>query len=657
MTLAIVAQLVLSRTMFGRWLYAIGTNPRAAVVSGVPARRVIVMTYMFSGFCAAIASVIYSSRMGMGRPTLGDPLLLDIIGGAVIGGTSLAGGKGKIIWTFFGVVFLSLLGNALSLLNVPFFYIEIVKGSVILFAALIDVLRRRMSLQALRSIEMSDPILQFQGVGKAFFGVPVLKDVSLDVERGQILGLVGENGAGKSTLMNILGGVVPAGRRPDGARRSGLRAARPARCRPRGHRLHPPGAEPLHEPVDRRELLHQRLPAPRPGSRCSTAGGSRRGRGTTSALVDLRVSPDMPVERLTPGERQLVEVAKALSVDARIIIFDEPTTSLTARETERLFDIIARLHATGETIIYISHILRDVLRLSNAIAVLRDGALVAHGPGATFTIHSMIASMVGRDIEDLYPERTSRPGEEVALEVRQLSKPGIVHEIDLQLHKGELLGVFGLMGSGRSELAQIIFGLEDADQGEVLINGQVARRLSPPRCIKDSMAFVTENRREEGLMMTATVADNLGLAALPEYSTRLLSVVKRGALGTAVRESVDTLRIKVHDAFRNQAKGLSGGNQQKVVLGKWLMTRPSILIIDEPTRGVDVGAKFELYTIIDRIAAEGTAVLFISSEIEELIGMCDRIIVMGHGEVLGSFTRAQFDIEQILRTAFREVEA
>jgi ribose transport system ATP-binding protein len=503
---------------------------------------------------------------------------------------------------------------------------------------------------------MDDPILQFLGIDKAFFGVSVLNEVSLDVGRGHILGLVGENGAGKSTLMNILGGVVPLD--------SGRMVLDGAAYEPRD-----PGD------ADRAGIafIHQELNLftnlsiaenffisdfpRRPGVPVLDRGRIKAKAREYLALVDLPVSPDIPVERLTPGERQLVEVAKALSVDARVIIFDEPTTSLTARETERLFDIISRLHADGRTIIYISHILRDVLRLSDAIAVLRDGALVAHGPRSEFTIHSMIASMVGRDIEDLYPERTSRPGEEVALEVRQLSKSGIVHEIDLCLHKSELLGVFGLMGSGRSELAQIIFGLEDADRGEVLINGQVTRRLSPPRCIKDSMAFVTENRREEGLMMTATVADNLGLAALPEYSTRLINVVKRGTLATAVRGSVDMLRIKVNDAFRNQAKGLSGGNQQKVVLGKWLLTRPSILIIDEPTRGVDVGAKFELYTIIDRIASEGTAVLFISSEIEELIGMCDRIIVMGHGEVLGSFTRAEFDTEQILRTAFRETEA
>jgi ribose transport system ATP-binding protein len=503
---------------------------------------------------------------------------------------------------------------------------------------------------------MSDPILQFQGLDKAFFGVPVLKGITLDIERGSFVGLVGENGAGKSTLMNILGGVV--------SHDAGQMLLNGEVYEPR---------DPRHAEAAGIAFIHQELNLftnlsiaenffisgfPTMGKVPLLNRGeiAKRARGYLE-MVDLKVSPDVLVERLTPGERQLVEVAKALSMEARIIIFDEPTTSLTARETERLFELIGRLRAEGRTIIYISHILGHVMRLSDAITVLRDGALVAHGPASEFTIDRMISSMVGRDIESLYPPRTAPPTDDLMLEVRNLSKAGISHKIDLKLHKGEVLGVFGLMGSGRSELAQIIFGLDDFDEGEVLIDGKPVKELSPTRNIRQGMAFVTENRREEGLMMEATVAHNLSLAALPAYSTRLIHVVRSSALATAVKGSVSSLSIKVNDAFRSEAKGLSGGNQQKVVLGKWLMTEPSILIIDEPTRGVDVGAKYEIYEIIDRIAANGTAVLFISSEIEELTGMCDRILVMGQGEVLGSFERAQFDKEAILRTAFREPAA
>ncbi len=500
---------------------------------------------------------------------------------------------------------------------------------------------------------MSDLILQFQGIDKSFFGVPVLKGIDLDVERGTTVGLVGENGAGKSTLMNILGGVVPA---TAGQMLLNGKAFEPG--------------DPKHADEAGIAFIHQELnlftnlsiaenffisdfPTLGRAPLLNRRELNDRAREYL-AMVDLHVSPDMRVERLAPGERQLVEVAKALSVDASIIIFDEPTTSLTARETDRLFDLIGRLHEDGKTILYISHILGDVMRLSDAIAVLRDGALVAQGSRDEFTIDRMISSMVGRDIESLYPDRTAAPTKDLMLEVRNLSKAGISHHIDLQLHRGEILGVFGLMGSGRSELAQIIFGLEDFDEGEVLIDGVVAEKLSPTSNIRGGMAFVTENRREEGLMMEATVADNLAIAALPDYTSRVVKRVKNSGLATAVKETVDILSIKVNDAFKNEVKGLSGGNQQKVVLGKWLMTEPSILIIDEPTRGVDVGAKYEIYEIIDQIAARGTAVLFISSEIEELTGMCDRIIVMGQGEVLGAFDRAGFDQESIIRTAFRE---
>jgi len=261
---------------------------------------------------------------------------------------------------------------------------------------------------------------------------------------------------------------------------------------------------------------------------------------------------------------------------------------------------------------------------------------------------------VGRDIKTLYPERDSKPTEQVILEARSLSKAGIVHDINFSLHKGELLGVFGLMGSGRSELAQIIFGIEDSDSGEIILDGKQHNHQSPVKSIKQNIAFVTENRREEGLLMTSTVAENLGLVTLPKFTGSITNVVRQSALNVAIRNIVSLLRVKTNDAFQNQVKGLSGGNQQKVVIGKWLMNNPSVLVVDEPTRGVDVGAKHEIYSIINDIVAKGAAVLFISSEIEELIGVCDRIIVMGVGEILGSFEKADFNREKILQTAFRE---
>lgn len=500
---------------------------------------------------------------------------------------------------------------------------------------------------------MTDFILQFCNVNKSFFGVKVLKNVSVDIPRGHVVGLIGENGAGKSTLMNILGGVVPfdSGKLLlDGQEYAPRNPAEAAQA----------GIAFIHQELN----LFNNLSI---AENFFISGFSNWGKTPLIdrkhirlaaqeflTQVDLNVSPNMTVEKLSPGERQLVEVAKALSQDARIIIFDEPTTSLTTRETERLFDIIERLKSTGKTIIYISHILRDVLRLADEIVVLRDGEVVKTGPRREFNIQTMISSMVGRYLGTLYPERACQPTDEVALEVRHLSKSGIVHNITFSLYKGEILGVFGLMGSGRSELAQILFGLDTYDTGEIVVQGCPRNHRTPRKSIQQNMAFVTENRREEGLLMTATVAENMGLVALPRYAAPLGGVIRQSLLSESIRNTVSSLRVKVNDAFQNQAKGLSGGNQQKVVLGKWLMNHPSILIVDEPTRGVDVGAKYEIYSIINDIAAKGAAVLFISSEIEELIGVCDRILVMGFGEILGQFSKSEFNRERILQTAFRE---
>ncbi len=500
---------------------------------------------------------------------------------------------------------------------------------------------------------MDDFILQFCKIDKSFFGVRVLKSISIDIQHGHVIGMIGENGAGKSTLMNILGGVVPF--------EAGSMLLNGQEYTPR---------DPAAATSAGIAFIHQELNLftnlsiaenlfisnfPHVG-RTPFLNKTHIRTKTQEYLgmVDLDLSPDTTVDRLSPGERQLVEVAKALSQDASIIIFDEPTTSLTARETERLFAIINRLHHAGKTIIYISHILRDVLQLADEIVVLRNGEVVQTGPKKEFDIQKMISLMVGRYIGTLYPERISKPTEQVILEVRGLSKAGIVHDINFSLHKGELLGVFGLMGSGRSELAQIIFGIESYDRGEIIVEGNLRRQQSPVKSIQQNIAFVTENRRDEGLLMTSTVAENIGLVTLPKFTSPATNVVRQSALFEAIRNTVLLLHVKVNDAFKNQVKGLSGGNQQKVVLGKWLMNNPSILIVDEPTRGVDVGAKYEIYSIINDIVAKGAAVLFISSEIEELIGVCDRILVMGVGEVLGCFEQADFNREKILQTAFRE---
>jgi ribose transport system ATP-binding protein len=494
--------------------------------------------------------------------------------------------------------------------------------------------------------------LQLEGIHKAFFGVPVLKDVGFTLEAGRVLGLVGENGSGKSTTMNILGGV----HRPE----AGTMALNGEPYEPRSPRdAQARGVAFIHQELNlfpnlsiEENLFIRGFPL--------IAGGlpfinrlkvRSRARDLIEA-VDLKFPPGTPVARLSQGERQLVEIAKALAADARLIIFDEPTTSLTARESERLFDIIARLKSQGRSIIYISHILGDVMRLCDDIVVLRDGQVVGAAPKSEFTIERMITLMVGRSIDQLYPSREPaiREGDPV-LDVRGVSQPGTVHDISFQVRRGEILGVSGLMGSGRSELARIIFGLDPYATGSILISGKPLFPADPGAAMEAGLAFLTEDRRAEGLLMQSSIKDNLALPSLAEDASPFLKLLRRTNLGQRTSDIARAVQVNARDIEATLVRTLSGGNQQKVVIGKWLLRRPSLFILDEPTRGIDVGAKYEVYKIMNRLVAEGSSILCISSEIEELIGMCDRIMVMSQGEVKGFRERVEFDREELLRTA------
>ncbi len=496
------------------------------------------------------------------------------------------------------------------------------------------------------------PFFTAQGLCKSFFGVQVLHDMAFSLRPGQVLGLVGENGSGKSTTMNIVGGVLPmdAGRMTiDGAE---YRPRSPGEAEARGIAF-------IHQELNlfrnlsvAENLFIAGFPKLIKGLPFIDRAKVRARTQELLAAVDLDVAPNTPVSRLSQGERQLVEIAKALGANARIMIFDEPTTSLTTRETDRLFDIIGRLQRQGIAIIYISHILGDVMRLCDDIVVLRDGHLVGSAAKADMTIEKMITLMVGRTIDQMFPPRDPPVtlGGPV-LEVRGLSQRGMVKDINLSLRAGEVLGISGLMGAGRSELARILFGMDPFESGEVSIGGTKVAALSPAACMDHGMAFLTEDRRAEGLMMEASIADNVALASLPKFGTTWARFIERTRLGDEVTRVSKAVQINARDLQRTLVKNLSGGNQQKAVIGKWLLHHPRVFILDEPTRGIDVGAKYEVYKIVNQLAAGGAGVLFISSEIEELTGMCDRILVMAHGEIRAEFPRTDFDREAILRAA------
>ena len=508
--------------------------------------------------------------------------------------------------------------------------------------------------------------VSFNGIEKSFFGVAVLKGVSFRVGAGRIVGLVGENGAGKSTLMNLLGGnLLPdAGelrvneqpyspRNPNDARAAGIAF--------------------VHQELNlfpnlsiAENLFLTAFPIVG-GTQWIDRHALRSRTAELLRQVGLEHSPDTLVERLPTGERQLVEIAKAIGSDARVIILDEPTTSLSARECERLFALLNALRERGIAMIYISHTLADVLRICDDLVVLRDGEVVGSGAAKEFTHDRLVSLMVGRQLNQLYPERRpparreasdmrNAPGRRPALHVNALSQPGIVRDISFTLAPGEVLGLSGLMGAGRSELARILFGLDPCASGEIHLEGKPLGG-TPRERIRRGLAFLTEDRRQEGLCMEASIASNMALVTLAQHSRTPVHWLDFAGIRNAVGRMREAVRLSPNATHEQPVRTLSGGNQQKVVLGKWLLAEPKVLILDEPTRGIDVGAKFEIYQLVHQLADRGTGVLVISSELEELIGICDRILVMRHGEITGEFRRGKFDREAILAAALHTAKA
>ena len=494
------------------------------------------------------------------------------------------------------------------------------------------------------------PLLAVEGIDKAFFSVKVLKSVSFTVPAGGMVGLIGENGAGKSTLMNILGGNLraDAGRlRFDGI---DYTPADPQDAARRGIAF-------IHQELNlfpnltiAENLFLTRFPLRAGLPLIDGAENNRRG-SELLRDVGLDLPPQRLVESLSAGERQLVEVAKALSIDARLIIFDEPTTSLSIRETEHLFALIGRLRARGVAMIYISHTLSDVMRLCDDVVVLRDGEVVGAGAVIEFTQEKLISLMVGRAMNQLFPDRGEVKSGPPILEVRNVSRPGVVADISLTLRRGEVLGLFGLMGAGRSELARVLFGLDPRSSGEVRLDGEVLRPTGPRDLIRRGLAFLTENRRREGLCLDAAVTDNLALVTLPEHGRTPFRWLSFHSVNAAVSRIRGVVRLDPKAKDNQPVRTLSGGNQQKVVLGKWLLHEPRVLILDEPTRGIDVGAKYEIYRLIHELAGRGAGILVISSEMDELMGICDRMHVMKGGRLVDDLARPDFERERILRAA------
>jgi D-xylose transport system ATP-binding protein len=501
------------------------------------------------------------------------------------------------------------------------------------------------------------PLLEMKQIVKEFPGVKALDGVSFTLETGEFHSLVGENGAGKSTLMKVLSGVYPHGTYEgdilinDAVKEfRGIRDAEQA-----GIAIIFQELSLVKELTVGENIFLGKEPAS-----FGVINWSELYHKATRLLQDLHlpIDPRTPVGNLGIGQQQLVEIAKALSQEAKILVLDEPTAALTESEVETLFTILEKLKARGVGMIYISHKLDEVFTMSDRITVLRDGRTVGTHAAEELTKDKVIALMVGREVGDIFPEAGHELGE-VALEIRNLTAfstdvadKKLVDNISFSVRKGEVLGIAGLMGAGRTELLMAIFGAWlGKTSGEISVEGRRVDIDSPTDAIANGVGFVTEDRKRFGLILDQTILDNMTLAGLKRVSGAFLT--NRTKETIAAQSSMKSLRVKANSPL-TVAGTLSGGNQQKVVLGKWLLTNPKVLFLDEPTRGIDVGAKQEIYAEINKLAKEGLAIVLVSSELPEVLGLSDRVLVLHEGKLTGEFTRSEATPEKVMSAATGE---
>jgi ABC-type sugar transport system ATPase subunit len=490
---------------------------------------------------------------------------------------------------------------------------------------------------------VSHAAVQFEGVSKRFPGAQALSDVSFEIAAGSCHALCGENGAGKSTLGKILAGIHT----PDGGR-----------LLVHDREVH--FASPRDALAAGVGMVHQELAfcenlsvaenlclsaLPRRGGLVDRAEVARR---ATAMLAETGTVLDVGRRfgELAIGQRQMVQIAAAVGGGATIIIFDEPTSSLSQIEADRLFALIPRLTARGVTCIYVSHRMPEIFRLCDAVTVLRDGRHVATRPVVGLTESDLVQMMIGRPLAEYFPRHADAVRDDVVLRIEQVSLPGKFEDVSFNLRDGEILGLAGLMGAGRSEVASVLFGLERPTSGRIVLRGKEVRIASPAHAIRLGIGLVPEDRKRQGLVLSASGLHNTSLPILQRVSR--LRWILRARERSMARDYFDRLRVRT-PSMDAAVAGLSGGNQQKIVLAKWLAARCGILILDEPTRGVDVGAKAEIHALIGELAARGSAILLISSELPELLSLADRIVVLRAGRVAGELDRAKATQDGLLR--------
>jgi ribose transport system ATP-binding protein len=648
-----LAFLLLHKTTFGRKTYAIGDNPIASRASGINVERQTMMVYAVAGIFVGLSTIVLLGRAQTAQPLAGVGMEFEVITAAVLGGVSLFGGVGNLKGTLLGVILISVIFTGLGMLDIPPFINYLVKGSLIIVAVVGNqaIIEKAYSIPkapksdekkedqsgdnaaVIKMIENDEQqVLSVRNISKSFPGVKALDNVSLDVRRGTVHAICGENGAGKSTLMKILSGVY---------------------SKDAGEILINGHPVTIASPIDAEKLgisiIYQEL-ANIPelsvynnvnlGKEITRKGGLLLNRAEMIAKTknllkrfDLQINVNQKIDNLTVGQQQMVEIAKAYGNSTWIMIMDEPTSAISEADKDRLFEIIRELKENNVAIIYISHRMSEIFEIADEITVLRDGQHVITSPVDEIDEDKVIMSMVGRDIGDVFTREKSKIGPPV-LEVKNLSRKKAFEPISFEVRAGEVLGFSGLVGAGRTEIMRCIFGLDKADSGEIYLNGKKLNIKSPADAIREGILLVSEDRRREGIIPDMAVRENITLASLSLISK--LGWINKTKDVAIAKEYIDKLNIRTPSA-EHLISNLSGGNQQKVCLAKWLNLNPKVVIMDEPTRGIDVGAKAEIHKLIEMLTKQGIAIIMISSEMPEIMGVSDRIIVLYEGKKTGEF--------------------
>ena len=487
--------------------------------------------------------------------------------------------------------------------------------------------------------------IEMRGIDKSFGSNQVLKQAGFTLESGEVHALMGENGAGKSTLMKILTGVYTkdAGtvlvdgkevnyKNPQEAEKAGIVFIY--------QELNVMFDLTVEENLFMGKEIHGKFGI------CDKKAMQKKAQKALN-ILGVNISPKTVMAELSVGQQQMVEICKALMADAKVIIMDEPTAALTQSETAALFKVIESLRKKGVSMVYISHRMEEIFELCDRITVLRDGSYIGVKNIPETNMNEIVKMMIGREIGERYPSRNVKIGKEV-LKVKELTRKGTFHDVNFSVRAGEVLGVSGLMGAGRTEIMQAIFGNLSYESGTIEIDGKEVKISNPRQAMEHGIGFITEDRKTEGLMLDKSIRENISLCNLRRISKS--SVISREAEKNMVAEAIKDLHIKCFGSY-HECNNLSGGNQQKVVLAKWILTNPKILILDEPTRGVDIGAKKEIYSIINKLAAQGVAIIMVSSELPEVLGMSDNIMVVREGEVRGIISYEEANQERVMTLA------